>query len=187
MLFLVVLLAACADHSNKPRTNESSRKCSLDKDHSPTVRGLKLGMTRDEVGAKWPHRDGNALFPLNLQQGESNAEATLKFYNEKLYYFDVTYLDSINWGFSRKDLPFGGEFQEKTARTLGLEGHGHLILDEGRTRWNCNGFDITIRGRTGGPGGLNRPSITIEDLELSRKRIEDEYKEGRKKVEQFDP
>lgn len=193
ILLILFLSTACA-----PETKTAPQKCMLNREHSPVVRGLKLGMTMDEVHAKWPlttdspGKYGGSFGKYLIVTDDRKREyvvAGVEFFHERLYSFQVFYVDLINWPYGSK-LPFGGEFEERMAGALGLKDQGYVVTYSDGTNWSCVDFTVVIKG-SGAVRPFEYPSVAIVDIGATisrdaelKQKFDDE---SQKKVDRFKP
>lgn len=159
------------------------------KEQLPALKGLKLGMTFEEVRAKWPDAEAPTWqnkSSVRLVGDGADATGELKFYKGKLYQFTIFYSEFAG-GLK------GIAFRKKMEDFLGLKDEereiGGLLAD---TDWSCNGFSV----HTGADADtyqyvVSDSTIRIKDTDASRQMKDEERREEaqreQEKADQFKP
>jgi hypothetical protein len=162
-------------------TQEKS-SCSLSVSQAPVIRGLKLGMSRDEVLSLFPGSKEDPTLSAQLSApankfGSSSFTITPSKYESKENFADVSQivfslLDGrvwkMYWGFNGPAWPHVDKFVEKFVEGTGLPALDHwqpyVGMDNLKTL-TCVDFDVQVFA--GGKGGsLNY--VIMQDLEADK-------------------
>lgn len=162
------------------RSAVSGAACKLSVGTSPSVRGVKLGMTAEEFAKLLhPQPDGLArhvgngrFYPSEFKdsarmEGIERLEA--EFFDDHLSVLTVKYDGSVEW---KND----GEFREAVARGLGLPDLGWKISEAGMSM-PCEGFTLYAEEN----------SITLTDDRAAEARMNQESDAKTKKKAAFKP
>ncbi|HEY0322809.1 MAG TPA: hypothetical protein VGC66_17780 [Pyrinomonadaceae bacterium] len=211
---LICLILVCADVSaqetarqDTPATKTSGLQCTKTLAESPTLRGLRLGMTSDTVKTFLPSLTFGIPMPDKVQPAWANAvsfssplpefkdisDVYLFFWDKRVIYIAMDY-NSISEAKSNE------EFVARLSKVMGLTGEwqdielAHLTSDKipkiikykGK-RLECNGFSIKA--------GLylkQYPSIELRDTAASeilneRKKQREEQERQNKSLDNFKP
>lgn len=160
--------------------------CSLDVSHVPAIKGLKLGMTRDEVLAAFPgSKDDPELRPmLAVPPGPLGTSSFLikpsKYENREfadVVQITFNFLDGrvskIHVGFNGPEWSHVDKFVEKLVEGTTLpavdQWSPYVGLDNQLKMLSCVNFEVRVF--SGGKGG-NLNYVQVQDLEADRKLTE---------------
>lgn len=194
LLFLIVctfaLNNACASNPFKPET-----KCTLNLSQAPELRGIRLGMTSEELKKRFP----SIIIPKNDENGITNIEISsyqfsneiktefkgineinLKLLDNHVTSFKITYEPSSDPEFVQTVV---NKLQENLR--LGAEFKGTQSGTNFNLKVPCEGFDVKVQilDKGGVYGGNYTPFfyITVEFLNLQEADIPKTRLEDRKK------
>jgi outer membrane protein TolC len=169
-------------------TPRPSRSCTLDLAQAPVLAGFRLGMTKDEVQARFPNNplpapDDMGLSVMHLRgiqsppgsalEGANNL--TIQLLDDRLVYLRVSYPDTDRW--QSMD-----EFAAVIAERLNVKDQGQwkrfydwedkTIRDSEDLRdaaLECNGFRLSAGiGIEGLTSGDQSPHVELEDIAATR-------------------
>jgi hypothetical protein len=179
-MFGMVSIAA-AQTSN---TGAGTAECKLKLAEAPAIRGIRLGMTIDQLLAVFPDSEKNESIRDQLSRsmfGRATASInpsssstflgvkylTLTFFDGELYSFNLHY-DGPVWNTGR-------QFATKVAEALKLPGiEFWRDLGSSDVYLMCDGFEVTTR-MTGGPGSS---SISVRNREKDASKAYREREEA---------
>ena len=161
----IILVSATFTLAQAPANGSPQPRCTLTLAQSPTIRGIKLGMTSEEVLAMFPGQSQNPTIRAALANA-SKAFGVARFTvspNDKRFEgvneFDFEFLDdhltSFYVGYSGPEWNNVREFISVLSSSLKLPGVEYWEPSDAETfrRLNCAGFEI--RALTGGGGASN--------------------------------
>lgn len=194
----IVLLAAAAITLNTACTHQPEQPkknlCALDVAHMPPLVGLKLGMSIDEVKAKFPDTfdfkslSWGKVFATSYKHIENTTQMKCDFIDGKLFSIEATYQGTKSeWR--------EGEFARAAEEKFGLKHEWKNSIGENKERFDCDGVEISI---TEPYEVLTTqrlldfpPLIEIKDTNLSavasQKETEAMENERRQKQQEFHP
>jgi len=147
----IILAASFLDSDTK--SNATQQTCKMDLSVAPTLRGLRLGMSAEELKARYPHLEIQSTYS---GEGWSFAEVfdgdqaskefdfeglwglRLEFFDGKLSYIQFNYISQP--GYARRP----DELLDKVVEQLGLDARW---CDGSRTPTcliKCDGFEVSI-------------------------------------------
>lgn len=195
-LLMVLLFTSCA--IEKP--------CTLKLEQAPELRGLRLGMSNDEVKklySNFPVFRTSELNPVKFGKdiirfdgSELNQHSELKdiqsmvvtFVDSKAAKITIFYLNTLNW-------KTADEFAKKIGQALKLDGTWKKVGEDNSSAMrvtNCNGFAVwagfmSDYKSTGGSGDY-LPYVEMvnysEDFKSDMRRLDAEKQANQKKEEQ---
>lgn len=157
------------DNSDKTPMNvkDAGSKCALALEQAPEMRGLRLGLSKDQVialflGLKVPPPDELGVSQVLMRQGDKFLykkplftdvkKVVLEFMEEKLTSMQIDYDTSIQWEGEE-------EFQSHISKKLNLTGKW-MISDEKGPIIECQGFIVSA-------GIEGNPYIRVEDKQAA--------------------
>ena len=167
-LFLLITLTALVNSASGQTQSEASagRKCPMTMAHSPTIRGLKLGMDLEEVFQQFPDRRTDPSVRQMLQWADKQfgvarfSASTYPYQSEKRFagisQFDFEFLDNrlsaFGVHYEGPEWNSVDEFISRVAESLNLPNANYWTPSNPATikTLKCEGFEITAM--VGGPG-----------------------------------
>jgi outer membrane protein TolC len=177
--------------------------CDASPERAPELAGLRLGMTVDEVRRAFPTVEGvrakkNGIVNVKLEEDDlarlpppadprfKPSKAALRFFDDHLYYFRVSYYGST-WSSL-------GDFLTRTAAQMAVDGSWKAFYDwELKTlrdaedlsdmALECRGFRIRVGLGIEGVAGEQKPHVKIEDTAVLQRLRLREAEEARKEAE----
>jgi hypothetical protein len=145
-----LLVSACT------QSDTTSQKCGLDLSRAPTLRGLRLGMSAEELKARYPHLE----IKTSGDGKEGRLSADVRDGDQASKELDYDGLQRISLGFldgqlSNIEFTYSGqsirtleadEFVNRVAGQLGLDTKGcqNSIARIHECRISCEGFEVVI-------------------------------------------
>lgn len=188
---IICLISACS-----AQPDDTPQKCSLDLSRAPTLRGLRLGMSVEELKARSPH-----LEVKTSSNGEGLSFADVYYGSQASDEFDFDGLHALHFGlvdgrlsnieFSYLNQPAYAqrphEFIDKVAGQLGLDARWCEASTARTCVISCEGFEVSITTPetyiSGAGISTSTPKVSFRDVtaeqeaEVRRRSIEEEERQ----------
>jgi len=177
LLLLVALIIAAVSSAFAQTPNTSTGECKLTLAQAPAIRGIRLGMSADQVLAQIPGSEADSALLARLARdyfGSRSAVVTpgryvtskekfgginvinLHFLDGRLVSFSIQY-DGPEWRSNE-------QFVARLAEVLNLPGVGSWKASSNGLAIACDGFEIAGQGPT-------PPSIAMKDMKVDANKI----------------